>query len=151
MITAPEKMRAAKWSAISGTDRYLDTLTRSHLWSAHLAGRIDWPITVADSAADQWLNRAFAALGDPARRALVTRLSHGEATVNELAGPFPITKQAISRHIRLLEAAELITRTREAQRRPCHLDPATTARPPGTAGTHSTQAPKPQRKKVSDS
>lgn len=70
------------------------------------------------------LDRAFTALGDPVRRALVARLSRGEATVNELAEPFSITKQAISRHIQVLEAAGLITRSRDGQRRPCHLNPA---------------------------
>src|SRR3954470_19453003 len=70
------------------------------------------------------LDRAFAALADPVRRALVARLSRGEATVNELAEPFSITKQAVSRHIQVLEAAGLITRSRDGQRRPCHLDPA---------------------------
>jgi DNA-binding transcriptional ArsR family regulator len=74
--------------------------------------------------ADERLDRAFAALADPVRRALVARLSRGEATVNELAEPFPITKQAVSRHIQVLEAAGLITRTRDGQRRPCHLDAA---------------------------
>ncbi|WP_158891334.1 ArsR/SmtB family transcription factor [Amycolatopsis anabasis] len=73
---------------------------------------------------DDWLDRAFTALGDPVRRALIARLSRGEATVNELAEPFEITKQAISRHIQVLEAAGLITRSRDGQRRPCHLDPA---------------------------
>jgi DNA-binding transcriptional ArsR family regulator len=58
-------------------------------------------------------DRAFAALGDPVRRAIVARLSRGEATVNELAEPFAITKQAISRHIRVLEQAGLITRSRD--------------------------------------
>src|ERR1051326_2460286 len=70
------------------------------------------------------LDRAFTALGDPARRASVPRLSRGEATVNELAALFPITKQAVSRHIAVLEDAGLITRSRDGQRRPCHLDPA---------------------------
>jgi DNA-binding transcriptional ArsR family regulator len=70
------------------------------------------------------LDRAFVALGDPVRRALIARLSHGEATVNELAEPFSITKQAVSRHIQVLEAAGLITRSRDGQRRPCHLNPA---------------------------
>jgi len=70
------------------------------------------------------LDRAFTALGDPVRRALIARLSRGEATVNELAEPFPITKQAVSRHIHVLEAAGLITRSRDGQRRPCHLNPA---------------------------
>ncbi|MCU1535516.1 MAG: binding protein with helix-turn-helix domain [Glaciihabitans sp.] len=69
------------------------------------------------------LDRAFVALGDPVRRAIIARLSRGEATVNELAEPFAITKQAISRHISVLEAAGLITRSRDGQRRPCHLDP----------------------------
>ncbi|TCN38835.1 DNA-binding transcriptional ArsR family regulator [Kribbella orskensis] len=69
------------------------------------------------------LDRAFMALGDPVRRALIARLSRGEATVNELAEPFAITKQAVSRHIQVLEAAGLITRSRDGQRRPCHLNP----------------------------
>ncbi|MEU7789141.1 metalloregulator ArsR/SmtB family transcription factor [Amycolatopsis sp. NPDC049159] len=73
---------------------------------------------------EEGLDRAFTALGDPVRRALVARLSRGEATVNELAEPFEITKQAISRHIQVLEQAGLITRSRDGQRRPCHLVPA---------------------------
>ncbi|MFD0684545.1 ArsR/SmtB family transcription factor [Actinomadura fibrosa] len=73
---------------------------------------------------DERLDRAFAALADPVRRALIARLSRGEATVNELAEPFSITKQAVSRHIQVLEAARLITRSRDAQRRPCHLNAA---------------------------
>jgi DNA-binding transcriptional ArsR family regulator len=77
-------------------------------------------MTVEEDAMD----RAFTALGDPVRRALVARLSRGEATVNELAEPFAITKQAVSRHIQVLEAAGLITRSRDGQRRPCHLDPS---------------------------
>ena len=73
---------------------------------------------------EERLDRAFTALGDPVRRALVARLSRGDATVNELAEPFTITKQAVSRHIQVLEAAGLITRSRDAQRRPCHLNAA---------------------------
>jgi DNA-binding transcriptional ArsR family regulator len=73
---------------------------------------------------DDQLDRSFAALADPVRRAMVARLSRGPATVNELAEPFPITKQAVSRHIQVLEAAGLISRTRDGQRRPCHLVPA---------------------------
>jgi DNA-binding transcriptional ArsR family regulator len=73
---------------------------------------------------DETLDRAFMALGDPVRRALIARLSRGEATVNELAEPFAITKQAVSRHIQVLESAGLITRSRDGQRRPCHLNPA---------------------------
>jgi DNA-binding transcriptional ArsR family regulator len=70
------------------------------------------------------LDRAFMALADPVRRAIVARLSRGDATVNELAEPFAITKQAISKHIHVLEQAGLVTRSRDAQRRPVHLDPA---------------------------
>ncbi|WP_052436456.1 winged helix-turn-helix domain-containing protein [Georgenia sp. SUBG003] len=64
------------------------------------------------------------ALADPARRRIIARLSRGPATVNELAEPFEITKQAISRHIQVLEHAGLVTRSRDAQRRPVHLNPA---------------------------
>jgi len=80
--------------------------------------------TALDSTLDSTLDSAFLALADPVRRAIIARLSRGSATVNELAEPFAITKQAVSRHIQVLEAAGLITRTREGQRRPCHLDPA---------------------------
>ena len=76
------------------------------------------------SVDEETLDRGFTALGDPVRRALIARLSRGEATVNELAEPFEITKQAISRHLQVLEAAGLITRSRDGQRRPCRLDPA---------------------------
>jgi DNA-binding transcriptional ArsR family regulator len=68
------------------------------------------------------LDLAFAALADPARRAMIARLSRGPATVNELAEPFEISKQAVSKHIQVLEHAGLVTRTREAQRRPVHLN-----------------------------
>ena len=64
------------------------------------------------------------ALADPVRRAIVARLSRGDATVNELAEPFAITKQAVSKHIQVLEHAGLVTRSRDAQRRPVHLDAA---------------------------
>jgi DNA-binding transcriptional ArsR family regulator len=70
------------------------------------------------------LDRAFAALADPVRRAIIARLSTGPATVGELAEPFAITVQAVSQHIGVLEQAGLVTRTREAQRRPVHLNPA---------------------------
>src|SRR3954451_1937757 len=76
---------------------------------------------------DDGLDRAFAALADPVRRAIVARLSRGPATVNEVAEPFDITLQAVSRHIGVLEAAGLVSRTREAQRRPVHLDAAALA------------------------
>lgn len=74
-------------------------------------------------ARDERLDRAFTALGDPARRAIVARLSRGAATVNELAEPFAMSLQAVSKHIRVLESAGLVTRTRDAQRRPVHLRP----------------------------
>lgn len=74
-----------------------------------------------DGTADDRLDRSFMALADPVRRAIVARLSRGPATVNELAEPFAITKQAVSRHIQVLEQAGLVTRTRDAQRRPVHL------------------------------
>ena len=73
---------------------------------------------------DEHLDRAFLALADPVRRALIARLSRGPATVNELAEPFAMSKQGVSKHIQVLEAAGLITRSRNAQQRPCHLDPA---------------------------
>jgi DNA-binding transcriptional ArsR family regulator len=73
---------------------------------------------------DADLDRAFMALADPVRRDMVARLSRGPATVNELAAPFAITKQAVSKHIAVLEHAGLVTRTRDAQRRPVHLDAA---------------------------
>ena len=73
---------------------------------------------------EERLDAAFAALADPVRRQIIARLSRGPATVNELADPFAITKQAVSRHIQVLEQAGLVTRTRDAQRRPVHLDPA---------------------------
>jgi DNA-binding transcriptional ArsR family regulator len=73
---------------------------------------------------EQQLDRAFSALADPVRRQIVARLSRGPATVNELAAPFEITKQAVSKHISVLEAAGLVTRSRDAQRRPVHLDAA---------------------------
>jgi DNA-binding transcriptional ArsR family regulator len=78
----------------------------------------------SDGDGDTRLDRAFMALADPVRRAIVARLSRGPATVNELAAPFDITKQAVSKHIQVLEHAGLVTRTRDAQRRPVHLDAA---------------------------
>ncbi|MBB5160408.1 helix-turn-helix transcriptional regulator [Mycobacterium sp. AZCC_0083] len=76
----------------------------------------------SDEEAETGLDRAFLALADPVRRAIVARLSRGPATVNELAAPFDITKQAVSKHIQVLEQAGLVTRSRDAQRRPVHLD-----------------------------
>ena len=67
------------------------------------------------------LTTTFAALADPTRRAILARLTDGEATVNELAEPFPITLQAVSKHLKVLERAGLITRGRTAQLRPSRL------------------------------
>src|SRR5919201_6915357 len=69
------------------------------------------------------LSRTFAALADPTRRSILTRLAEGEATVNELAQPFSLTLPAISRHLKVLERAGLIVRSREAQWRPSRLQP----------------------------
>ncbi|MFF2275695.1 ArsR/SmtB family transcription factor [Agromyces sp. NPDC058126] len=79
---------------------------------------------IVDPSSDDRLDRAFMALADPVRRRIIARLSRGPATVNELADPFEISKQAVSKHIQVLEHAGLVTRTRDAQRRPVHLDPA---------------------------
>lgn len=70
------------------------------------------------------LSLTFAALADPTRRALLARLAEGEATVNELAEPFPISLQAVSRHLKVLERAGLVSRGRDAQWRPCRLETA---------------------------
>jgi DNA-binding transcriptional ArsR family regulator len=74
-------------------------------------------------AVDQ-LSHTFSALADPTRRAILGRLADGEATVNELAEPFPISVQAVSKHLQVLERAGLITRSRTAQLRPSRLDGA---------------------------
>jgi DNA-binding transcriptional ArsR family regulator len=70
------------------------------------------------------LTNTFAALADPTRRAILSRLAQGEATVNELAEPFPISVQAVSKHLKVLERAGLITRGRSAQLRPSRLQGA---------------------------
>ena len=69
------------------------------------------------------LDTAFSALADPTRRAILARLASGEATVMELAEPFEITQPAISRHLKVLEGAGLITRSVQGTRRPCRLAP----------------------------
>lgn len=68
------------------------------------------------------LSRVFAALADPTRRDIVARLAARDATVGELAQPYEVSLQAVSKHIRVLEDAGLVTRGRDAQRRPCHLE-----------------------------
>src|ERR1700737_5564647 len=68
------------------------------------------------------LDAPFTALADPTRRAIVARLARGDATVNELAAPFDMTLPGISKHLKMLERCGLISRTRRAQFRPCHLE-----------------------------
>ena|SRR5215213_5670880 len=71
---------------------------------------------------DDPLSTTFAALADPTRRAILARLAMGDATVNELAAPFEMSLQAVSKHLKVLERAGLISRGRDAQYRPCRLE-----------------------------
>src|SRR5438552_10387438 len=71
----------------------------------------------------QHLDATFAALADPTRRAILARLAQGEATVNELAEPFAMSLPAVSKHLKVLERAGLISRGRNGQFRPCRLEP----------------------------
>ena len=68
------------------------------------------------------LSRVFSALADPTRRDIVARLTEADATVSELAEPYDVSMQAVSKHLRVLEDAGLVSRSREAQRRPVHLE-----------------------------
>src|SRR5258705_5889940 len=95
----------------------------------------------SDGDADTRLDRAFLALADPVRRAIVARLSRGPATVNELAAPFDITKQAVSKHIQVLEQAGLGTKTPDAQRKPVHLAAGAPAQLARMGGPDSACAP----------
>ena len=72
--------------------------------------------------ADDPLSRAFAALADPTRRDIVARLAVSDATVGDLADPYDVSIQAVSKHIRVLTDAGLVSQSKEAQRRPCHLE-----------------------------
>ncbi|MBO0828394.1 MAG: winged helix-turn-helix transcriptional regulator [Streptosporangiales bacterium] len=72
--------------------------------------------------ADDRLSKVFAALADPTRRDIVVRLARGDADVGRLAEPYGVSLQAVSRHLKVLEDAGLVSRRREAQRRPCHLE-----------------------------
>jgi DNA-binding transcriptional ArsR family regulator len=80
-----------------------------------------------DDRPDDGLDATFFALADPTRRAILTRLANGEATVTELALPFAMSQPAISKHVKVLERAGLVSRGRDAQRRPCRLEPAALA------------------------
>jgi DNA-binding transcriptional ArsR family regulator len=77
--------------------------------------------TADPTASADRLDRTFAALADPTRRAILARLTRGDASVLELAAPFAMSQPAISKHLKVLERAGLVTRGRQAQRRPCHL------------------------------
>lgn len=88
--------------------------------SAGLAGAAGG---IARAGAADDLSLTFTALADPTRRAILTRLAAGEATVGQLAEPFALTQQAISKHLKVLERAGLITRSKAAQSRPCRLEP----------------------------
>ena len=68
------------------------------------------------------LSRVFAALADPTRRDMIARLAVGDATVGELAGPYDVSVQAVSKHVRVLADAGLVSQRKDAQRRPCHLE-----------------------------
>ena len=72
--------------------------------------------------AEDRLSRVFAALADPTRRDMVARLATHDATVNELAAPYDVSVQAVSKHLRVLEDAGLVSRSKDAQRRPVHLE-----------------------------
>lgn len=72
--------------------------------------------------ADDQLSRVFAALADPTRRDMVARLAVGDATVGELADPYDVSVQAVSKHIKVLAGAGLVSQHKDAQRRPCHLE-----------------------------
>ena len=74
------------------------------------------------SYAPAQLDATFAALADPTRRAILARLAQGEATVTELAAPFAMSQPAVSKHLLVLERAGLVSRRRDAQRRPCRLE-----------------------------
>jgi DNA-binding transcriptional ArsR family regulator len=78
---------------------------------------VDNEVLMSDS-----LSRAFAALADPTRRDIVARLTDGDSTVGDLAAPYDVSLQAVSKHLKVLEEAGLVTRSREAQRRPVHLE-----------------------------
>lgn len=78
-------------------------------------------------AVDEQLDVLFLALSDPTRRDILARLAAGEATVKELAAPYPMSTQAVSQHLRVLERSGLIRRSRHRQTRPCRLEPAALA------------------------
>ena len=85
---------------------------------------------------DRTLSAVFSALADPTRRAIVRRLASGDASVGELARPFSMSFQAVSKHVQVLEQAGLVTRSRRAQQRPCRLRPEALAHASGWLGDY---------------
>ncbi len=88
------------------------------------------------SVEDRRLSAVFSALSDPTRRAIVARLARGEATVGELAQPFAMSFQAVSKHLGVLERAGMVDRSRRAQQRPCRLRPEALASASGWLGEY---------------
>jgi DNA-binding transcriptional ArsR family regulator len=88
----------------------------------NITGTTTRPEDAMGAAAEDPLSRVFSALADPTRRDIVARLADGDATVNELAAPYDVTVQAVSKHLKVLEEAGLVSRRRDAQRRPVHLE-----------------------------
>jgi DNA-binding transcriptional ArsR family regulator len=81
------------------------------------------PTALASELSEEQLDRAFGALADPTRRAILARLAHGDAGVLDVAAPFPISQPAITKHLRVLEGAGLISRHQLSRQRMCHLEP----------------------------
>lgn len=90
--------------------------------------------------ADDQLTRAFAALADPTRRELVSRLTVGDATISDLAAPFAMSLQAVSKHVAVLESAGLVSRLGDARRRPVHLETEVLATLTDWIDTHARRA-----------
>lgn len=79
--------------------------------------------TLDEDLSEEQLDRSFGALADPTRRAILSRLSRGDAGVLDVAAPFPMSQPAVTKHLRVLEEAGLISRHRQARQRMCHLEP----------------------------
>jgi DNA-binding transcriptional ArsR family regulator len=94
----------------------------STVWLTKPAARPIFNQMVDNAAARDPLSDVFSALADPTRRDIVARLAVGDATVTELAEPYDVTVQAVSKHLKVLEDAGLVTKTKDAQRRPVHLE-----------------------------
>jgi DNA-binding transcriptional ArsR family regulator len=84
--------------------------------------KVDQGVVMAPTASEDQLSRVFAALADPTRRDIVARLTDGDATVSQLGASYDVSLQAVSKHLKVLEEAGLVSRSRDAQRRPVHLE-----------------------------